>query len=98
MFLLDQNNLFLKRLDDYIDYVFYNNEQKLYIKVISIESDKITSNSKKNISNISLYLNEIKNSINEKDLTKKVIFNVILVEFKPKNKPSFKILYDEKVH
>ena len=52
----------------------------------------------KNISNISLYLNEIKNSINEKDLTKKVIFNVILVEFKPKNKPSFKILYDEKVH
>ena len=98
MFLLDQKNLFLKRLDDYIDYIFYNNEQKSYIKVISIESDKITSNSKKNISNISLYLNEIKNSINEKDLTKKVIFNVILVEFKPKNKPSFKILYDEKVH
>ena len=32
MFLLDQNNLFIKRLDDYIDYVFYNNEQKLYIK------------------------------------------------------------------
>ena len=72
MFLLDQNNLSIKGLDDYIDYVFYNNEQKLYIKVISIESDKITSNSK-NISNISLYLNEIKNFINEKDLTKKVI-------------------------
>ena len=49
MFLLDQNNLSIKRLDDYIDYVFYNNEQKLYIKVISIESDKITSNSKKYI-------------------------------------------------
>ena len=47
--LLDQKNLFLKGLDDYIDYVFYNNEQKLYIKVISIESDKITSSSKKYI-------------------------------------------------
>ena len=98
MFLLDQNNLFIKRLDDYIDYVFYNNEQKLYIKVISIESDKITSNSKKNISNISLYLKEIKKLIKKKEKNKKVIFNVILVEFKPKKKPSFKILYDEKVH
>ena len=55
MFLLDQNNLSIKRLDDYIDYVFYNNEQKLYIKVISIESDKITSNSK-NIYLILVYI------------------------------------------
>ena len=85
-------------MDDYIDYVFYNDEQKLYVKVISIESDRIISNSKKNISNINLYLSEIKNSIYEKDLTKKVIFNVILVKFKPKYKPSFKILYDEKVY
>ena len=98
MFSLEQNNLFLKGLDDYIDYVFYNDEQKLYVKVISIESDRIISNSKKNISNINLYLREIKNSIYEKDLTKKVIFNVILVKFKPKYKPSFKILYDEKVY
>ena len=98
MFLLEQENLFLKELEDYIDYVLYNDKHKLYVKVISIESGKIVSKSKKNISNINLYLNEIKSTFYEKDLTKKVIFNVILVEFKPKNKPSFKILYDEKVY
>ena len=67
-------------------------------KLIINENNQCISFEKNNMEDINAYIINIKNIISEKDLNKEVSFDVILIEFKPKNKPQITILNNEKIY
>ena len=69
-----------------------------FIKVIVNENNQYLSFGRNNIEDINSYIINIKNIISEKDFNKEVTFDVILIEFKPKNKPQITILNNEKIY
>jgi len=95
---LFEKNIFLDKVDDSIDFLFIKNNKQKFIKVIVNDNGNLLSFAKKNIEDIKLYIDNIKNIISEKDFNKEVTFDVILVEFKPKNKPQITILNNEKIY
>ena len=97
-YILFEKNIVLDRVNDIIDFLFTKNNKIKLIKVIINENNQRVSFGKNNIEDINSYIININNIISEKDLNKEVSFNVILIEFKPKNKPQITILNNEKIY
>ena len=97
-YILFEKDVLLDKVNDKIDFIFTKPNKIKFIKVIINENNQCISFEKNNIENINAYIINIKNIISEKDLNKEVSFDVILIEFKPKNKPQITILNNEKIY
>ena len=97
-YVLFEKNILLDKINDTIDFLFTKNNKIKFIKVIVNENNQCISFGKNIIKDMHSYILNIKNIISEKDLNKEVTFDVILIEFKPKNKPQITILNNEKIY
>ena len=97
-YVLFEKNILLDKINDTIDFLFTKNNKIKFIKVIINENNQCVSFGKNIIKDMDSYILNIKNIISEKDLNKEVTFDVILIEFKPKNKPQITILNNEKIY
>jgi len=97
-YILFEKDVLLDKVNDKIDFIFTKPNKIKFIKVIINENNQCISFEKNNMEDINAYIINIKNIISEKDLNKEVSFDVILIEFKPKNKPQITILNNEKIY
>ena len=97
-FNLIDKNIVLSDLDDCIDYCYCSNKEQIYVRVITKYDNKYyPKNDKPNI-DIKKNVNNIRKLSVEKETTKKISFNVILVEFITGNKPIITLLENEKIN
>ena len=91
-YILKDQNLLLHN-NHKIDFIYTNSIKEIFIKVLFQIGDK------KIIFDLDIqsFLNAINDKIKQKESKKKKWFNVILVEFIPKNKPNITFIYNEEI-
>ena len=91
---LEDKDILLDSVGEHIDYAYSKKNKIIYVKVLLQDSNKRILLDKEKFD---LYTSFIKKELIKKDSKKKIWINVILIEFKPNNKPKISYLYNEKI-
>ena len=94
---LYEKDVFLKKIGDYIDYIYTNKKDTNYIKVVVEFNSILYPLALEGKVNTKSYIKNLRDLTNEKDVTKKTSFIVILVKFITRKKPLIKILNNENI-
>ena len=95
---LYDKDIFLKNIGDSIDYIYANKNETNYIKVIVEYNSILYPLAIEGKVNIKSYIKNLRDLTNEKEVTKKTSFIVILVKFITKKKPLIKVLNNENIY
>ena len=94
--MLDKDIL-LQNIAKSVDYLYANKNEMSYIKVLVEYNNILYPLTVKGKINIESYIENIRDLVNEKEVTKKTSFNVILVKFINNKKPLIKVLNNENI-
>ena len=94
---LYEKDVFLKKIGDYIDYIYTNKKDTNYIKVVVEYNSILYPLALEGKVDTKSYIKNLRDLTNEKDVTKKTSFIVILVKFITRKKPLIKILNNENI-
>ncbi len=95
---LIDSKIFIPDVNDYLDYLYSNNNENCYLKVITKYKDSLFTKGCDLDLNVDRYIKNIRELIKEKESKKKISFNVILIEFIAGNKPLIRVLKNEKIY
>ena len=95
-YLISDKNIELTRINDIIDFLFIKENERLFLKVITISKSIKLSLGNAFLDEIDRYLIDLEQYLIKKEMKKDFTFNVISIEFISNKKPIIKTIYSDK--